>query len=208
MKVRGGELRTEKRKGPKPERAAQGGDEVSTSGLGNCRTDPERRAGGRTCAPRPPRLSQAPAGPTAWSRRFPQPPRPSPPPRDPHRSRRGPVAARGDVPHRARCVDAPGSRRLHFRFRSKMAAAVAASALPVAFGRLVSACGRSILRPSGPGAGEARAAGEGRKWGKRCFPPPRHVCMCVSDLMPSVLVAFFDNTGFGVGETEVQILVP
>ncbi|CAK6449547.1 unnamed protein product [Pipistrellus nathusii] len=33
-----------------------------------------------------------------------------------------------------------------------MAAAVAASALPVAFGRLVSACGRSILRPSGPGA--------------------------------------------------------
>ncbi|XP_007171178.2 39S ribosomal protein L21, mitochondrial isoform X1 [Balaenoptera acutorostrata] len=37
-----------------------------------------------------------------------------------------------------------------------MAAAVAASALPVTFGRLVSACSRSVLRASGRGEGIAR----------------------------------------------------
>ncbi|XP_007466038.1 PREDICTED: 39S ribosomal protein L21, mitochondrial isoform X1 [Lipotes vexillifer] len=37
-----------------------------------------------------------------------------------------------------------------------MAAVVAASALPVTFGRLVSACSRSVLRASGPGEGIAR----------------------------------------------------
>ena len=40
-----------------------------------------------------------------------------------------------------------------------MAAAVAASALPVTFGRLVSACSRSVLRASGRGEGETLAAG-------------------------------------------------
>lgn len=41
----------------------------------------------------------------------------------------------------------------------KMAAALAASALPVTFGRLVSACSRIVLRASGPGEGETLAAG-------------------------------------------------
>lgn len=73
-------------------------------------------------------------------------------------SRGGPAAARGAAPGRTRCVDAPGSR--HFRFRcGKMAAAVAARALPVTFGRLAFACSRSVLRASGPGVGEACPAG-------------------------------------------------
>ena len=76
----------------------------------------EARAGGRTCAPRPPRLSPAAAVPTAWSRSSPQVSRPWPqsgPGPEPLRSG---CRARGAAPGRTRRVDAPGSH--HFRFRS------------------------------------------------------------------------------------------
>uniref|UniRef100_A0A9L0TPW3 Large ribosomal subunit protein bL21m n=2 Tax=Equus caballus TaxID=9796 RepID=A0A9L0TPW3_HORSE len=127
--------------GAEPSEARPG---PSATGLG-----PGRR---RTCAPPPPRPSQAPAGPAAWPRSSPRPPLPWPPP-GPARSRRGPAAARalfaagrGASTHQVRAASASG------RGCGKMAAAVAAWALPVTFGRVVSACSRSIRRPPGPGA--------------------------------------------------------
>uniref|UniRef100_A0A4W2I3I4 Large ribosomal subunit protein bL21m n=2 Tax=Bos TaxID=9903 RepID=A0A4W2I3I4_BOBOX len=85
-------------------------------------------------------------------------------------SRGGPAAARGAAPGRTRCVDAPGSR--HFRFRcGKMAAAVAARALPVTFGRLAFACSRSVLRASGPGAASLWSAS--RRFGSQSASSPQ-----------------------------------
>nr|KAF6466423.1 mitochondrial ribosomal protein L21 [Rousettus aegyptiacus] len=52
-----------------------------------------------------------------------------------------------------------------------MAAAVAASALPVTFGRLVSACSRGLLRPSWPGAASPRSGP--RRFGSRSAPFPQ-----------------------------------
>lgn len=67
-----------------------------------------------------------------------------------------------EFPGRTLCVDAQGSRKAvsaSGRACGKMAAAVTTRAVTVAFGRLVSACSRSGLRASGPGAGETRLAG-------------------------------------------------
>ncbi|XP_037589937.1 39S ribosomal protein L21, mitochondrial [Cebus imitator] len=52
-----------------------------------------------------------------------------------------------------------------------MAAAMAATALTVTFGRLVSACSRSILRPSGPGAGSLWSAAQRFNSQSTSFPP-------------------------------------
>lgn len=106
-----------------------------------------------------------------------------------------PAAVHEDVPrragastHQARAASASASGRDY----GKMAAAVAASALPVTFGRLVSACSRGLLRPSWPGAGETWAPrGEGGS-GASGAPPPPWPRVSVSHAMPSVLSAFFD----------------
>ncbi|XP_054426743.1 large ribosomal subunit protein bL21m [Pteronotus mesoamericanus] len=55
-----------------------------------------------------------------------------------------------------------------------MAAAVVASVLPVTFGRLVSACSRSILRPSGPGAASLWSV-SGRSHSQSTSPPQSYV---------------------------------
>lgn len=82
--------------------------------------------------------------------------------------RPGPRAAEVRLPRAALLPAGPGASTHQARTTSasalgggcgKMAAAVAAWALPVTFGRLASACSRSVLRASGPGAGKARPAG-------------------------------------------------
>ncbi|XP_011383095.2 39S ribosomal protein L21, mitochondrial [Pteropus vampyrus] len=70
-----------------------------------------------------------------------------------------------------------------------MAAAVAASALPVTFGRLVSACSRSLLRPSWPGAASLWSA---RGSGSQSRPLPQslfHVKEVISEMADRVCVA-------------------
>ncbi|XP_078197785.1 large ribosomal subunit protein bL21m [Callithrix jacchus] len=52
-----------------------------------------------------------------------------------------------------------------------MAAAMAATALTVTFGRLASACSRSILRPSGPGAASLWSAAQRFNSQSTSFPP-------------------------------------
>lgn len=69
----------------------------------------EARAGGRTCAPRPPRLARAPAIPTAWSRSSPQVSRP------------WPQAGPGPVPLRSGCRARRCSRPDPVRRRTRLA---------------------------------------------------------------------------------------
>lgn len=61
---------------PRPSPEAPPGSERSKAVVTAGQT-PREYAGVRTCAPRPPRLSRAPGGPTAWSRSSPRPLRPS-----------------------------------------------------------------------------------------------------------------------------------
>ncbi|XP_040495510.1 39S ribosomal protein L21, mitochondrial isoform X1 [Ursus maritimus] len=79
-----------------------------------------------------------------------------------------------EFPGRTLCVDAQGSRKAvsaSGRACGKMAAAVTTRAVTVAFRRLVSACSRSGLRASGPGAASLGSAS--RRFGSQSTSVPQ-----------------------------------